>query len=467
MESSLRSFSLASFIIGCVLSSVPACRAVQEEPPQAQAQSENSQATELEKEFDLAAGAHKVELEDLYRTRGVPPLVGLRGSLAAHRLIPGVLRDHFLPGTALLFYSFHAERLSVWLVTAEGIAAHETESVSAAKLAEAINNLRRSLGVESISVSRSPILRGVRVPKAADEAKLNLQQALLEADSLLLPQPIAEKLKQARALLVVPVLGLGSVPYALLQPFSPGEYLIDRMSVSVAPSLFDVAQVDERFEPIDEFLRHERSLTFEFGPAVVVGNPDLSADPDWAFPPLPGAAQEAEDVARMVGAEALTGRRATKANVLRKAREADFLYFATHGVADPDNPVAGSFLALSGSTKDEIHWTAKEIQSLRLTASLAVLSACQTGLGKSHDAGIIGLARAFQIAGVMNVVMSLWNVDDQATSQLMRGFISKLKSCKDETCIPAEALRAAILEFKQSHAEPKLWAPFVIFGAPR
>jgi CHAT domain-containing protein len=67
----------------------------------------------------------------------------------------------------------------------------------------------------------------------------------------------------------------------------------------------------------------------------------------------------------------------------------------------------------------------------------------------------------------MNVVMSLWNVDDQATSQLMRGFISKLKSCKDETCIPAEALRAAILEFKQSHAEPKLWAPFVIFGAPR
>jgi CHAT domain-containing protein len=63
--------------------------------------------------------------------------------------------------------------------------------------------------------------------------------------------------------------------------------------------------------------------------------------------------------------------------------------------------------------------------------------------------------------------MSLWSVDDEATSELMQGFVSKLKSCKDESCNPAESLRAAILEFKSGHPEPKLWAPFVVFGTPR
>jgi CHAT domain-containing protein len=63
--------------------------------------------------------------------------------------------------------------------------------------------------------------------------------------------------------------------------------------------------------------------------------------------------------------------------------------------------------------------------------------------------------------------MSLWSVDDDATSQLMQGFVSRLKSCKDEGCLPPEALRAAILQFKTLHPDPKLWAPFVVFGVPQ
>lgn len=107
-------------------------------------------------------------------------------------------------------------------------------------------------------------------------------------------------------------------------------------------------------------------------------------------------------------------------------------------------------------------WTASEIQNTRLRANIAVFSACQTGLGKVHDAGIIGLTRAFQLAGVPRVVMSLWSVDDQATNMLMQTFVKHL-----ENYIPSEALRQAMLEARKDYPKPSEWASFLLFGTPR
>jgi CHAT domain-containing protein len=58
--------------------------------------------------------------------------------------------------------------------------------------------------------------------------------------------------------------------------------------------------------------------------------------------------------------------------------------------------------------------------------------------------------------------MSLWSVDDQATSQLMQAFVKHLG-----TQLPSEALRQAMLEVRQEYSEPSEWASFVIFGTPR
>lgn len=110
-------------------------------------------------------------------------------------------------------------------------------------------------------------------------------------------------------------------------------------------------------------------------------------------------------------------------------------------------------------------WTAKEIQDTQMIAEIAVLSACQTGLGQVHDAGIIGLARAFQIAGVPRVVMSLWSVDDAATSELMQAFVEHLK--QDNNISPAEALRKAMLKVRTQRPAPSQWESFVLFGTPR
>jgi len=95
---------------------------------------------------------------------------------------------------------------------------------------------------------------------------------------------------------------------------------------------------------------------------------------------------------------------------------------------------------------------------------LVILSACQTGLGKSMDAGIIGLSRAFQIAGANHVVMSLWNVDDEATAFLMQRFIMYIQV--SNIFFPAEPLRKAILSTKEKYPDPSKWASFAVFGVP-
>ena len=274
---------------------------------------------------------------------------------------------------------------------------------------------------------------------------------IADLTQILLPASVANELGSVEHLIVVPVLEIGTVPYAILKPFRDDSLLIDKMSVSIASSLFDLGQ------PL-----YEMNSTILFESPLIVGNPYFPESANWSIPSLPGAEQEAQAVAEMMGTIPLLGREATKAEVVSKAGGSSLLYFATHGVASGLNPLSDGFLMLSAERFEQGWWTAREIQNTRLRAEIAVLSACQTGLGQTHDAGVIGLSRAFQIAGVPRVVMSLWSVDDQATSKLMQAFVKYL-----ETQMPSEALRQAMLEVRQEYSEPSKWASFVMFGTPR
>lgn len=200
------------------------------------------------------------------------------------------------------------------------------------------------------------------------------------------------------------------------------------------------------------------------GAALVVGDPDLSSDPQDCWTPLPAAEAEARHVAATVaGAEVLLGEAATHEAVtgrLAAGRPLDLVYLATHGLSDPVNPADGSFLALAGGKLN-----GAQLRSLELEGDpLVVLSACQTGLGKEFDEGVFGLPEAWHFAGADRIVMSLWNVDDAGTERLMRGFVDRLaaQGWRDADLALAGAMRA----MRKDNRDPMIWAAFSYYGRP-
>lgn len=149
---------------------------------------------------------------------------------------------------------------------------------------------------------------------------------------------------------------------------------------------------------------------------------------------------------------------------LRKYR---YVHFATHGYIDSERPalsaVVLSLVNERGEPQDGLLKT-QEIYNLDLSAELVVLSACQTGLGKEiKGEGLVGLTRGFMYAGAARIIVSLWNVSDKGTADLM----SRLyKGMLKEGLRPTAALRAAQLELwrQKQWQSPYYWAAFVQQG---
>jgi len=171
------------------------------------------------------------------------------------------------------------------------------------------------------------------------------------------------------------------------------------------------------------------------------------------------------------------------------ANSPNILHFATHGFFFPNeeleddgkrneesllrraqNPLFRSGLALAGANfawrdrpvegLEDGLLTAYEVANLYLPKTkLVVLSACETGLGEVEGSeGVYGLQRAFKIAGVKNIIMSLWRVDDSATAEFMSKFyieLSKGQSVDDAFAVAQEQIRRA-------HPDPYLWAAWVL-----
>jgi CHAT domain-containing protein len=147
-------------------------------------------------------------------------------------------------------------------------------------------------------------------------------------------------------------------------------------------------------------------------------------------------------------------------------RDYRYLHFATHGLVNEKNPkLSGLVLTRedSSSTEDGILHLG-EIYNLNLNADLVVLSACETGLGQvAKGEGIIGLTRGFLYAGASNLLVSLWQVSDVTTADLMVDFYDKMLGGMSKP----EALREAKLQMIHRHpeyAKPYYWAPFILVG---
>lgn len=193
-----------------------------------------------------------------------------------------------------------------------------------------------------------------------------------------------------------------------------------------------------------------------------------SMEPQW-WPPLGYNKKEANSITGIAKGISLIGAEAQEARFREIAHEYQVLHLAMHAFADDEAPLYSGLvfsqpdsIAQTDSIDDGILY-AHELYQLPLTAELAVLSACNTGTGKlAEGEGILSLARAFKYAGVSNIVMSLWQADDRATSDIMTTFYKGLRNGTSKH----EALREAKLQYLQNskRAHPFFWATFVLYG---
>ncbi|MGA7932691.1 MAG: CHAT domain-containing protein, partial [Kovacikia sp.] len=309
----------------------------------------------------------------------------------------------------------------------------------------------------------------------------------------LLIHPIADLLPSdpKAHIIFIPQESLFLVPFAALQD-PDGNYLIERHTLLTAPSIQVLALTRQqrlRQSANDRVRGTENNISLSHSPLptpLVVGNPTMPkvslepGQPPRLLASLPGAEQEAIQIARLLQTKALIGDQATKAIVAQRMGNANLIHLATHGLLEYGSQ--GNYVSLQGlgipgaialapsrptpsSTPAEPEegnglLTAGEILNLDLKAELVVLSACDTGQGRITGDGMIGLSRAFISAGVPSIVVSLWAIPDAPTAQLMTNFYQNLQTDPDK----AKALRQAMLNTMQNYPRPLDWAAFTLIG---
>ena len=188
-------------------------------------------------------------------------------------------------------------------------------------------------------------------------------------------------------------------------------------------------------------------------------------------PRLPGTRQEAEQIVAMVPAAEsrlaldFVASRETATNA--ELSQYRYVHFSTHGLLNSVHPeLSGLVFSLvneRGETQDGF-LRAHEIFNLKLPAEVVVLSACQTGIGKDiRGEGLVSLTRGFMHAGAPRVVVSLWDISDWGTTELMIRFYHGMLK---EGMRPAAALRAAQVSLMNDKrwASPYYWASFTLQG---
>lgn len=178
------------------------------------------------------------------------------------------------------------------------------------------------------------------------------------------------------------------------------------------------------------------------------------------FEPLKHNVDEARSITDMLGGKLLEGENATKKGFKENLEKFGVIHLATHALADDKN---GDFCVIAFSEKsseDDLMYV-NELYNLNTKANLVVLSACETGRGEiKRGEGIIGLSRGFTFAGASSIVNSLWEVDDYATSEIMKSFYKELKAGKFKD----EALRSAKMDYLSKNPAPFYWASMIPIG---
>ena len=356
--------------------------------------------------------------------------------------------------------------LYIWVVKPTGEVAFQSVALNSlnTSLAELVKFSRDSLGVRGNNSNERQPEQELN-PTQQKQNRRQLYQLLIEPIADLLPENEEDRV------IFIPHQELFFVSFPALQD-AENKYLIEKHTILTAPSIQSLDLTRQHQKRIKD-----RGLT---GDVLVVGNPTMpkqgvgkELEP---LKSLRGAETEAKSIEKLLNnidtfnVKLFLGNQATETTIVQQMPNAQIIHLATHGLLDDINAVGSpGAIALAPSGKYDGFLTTTEIMEQHglpdtppLNAELIVLSACDTGRGKITGDGVVGLSRSLIAAGVPSVVVSLWKVDDYATTELMTEFYTNLYEKKLDK---AQALRQAMLTILNTdYPAPKDWAAFTLIG---
>lgn len=298
--------------------------------------------------------------------------------------------------------------------------------------------------------------------KARQENLRALYKMLVEPIEALLPKD------ENQVVTIVPHGSLFSVPFAALVNGS-GKYMIEQHTLAYLPAI----GVLRATQSVENQTKGEKNSLLAFGNPITEMNKFLGK--------LPYAEKEVKKVSSLFDQSSVAvevGGAATKAKFRELAPKYSYIHLATHGLVNQDQPM-DSAVVLAPDAGDDGLLTVKDILQLpQLKAKMIVLSACQTGQGKITGDGVVGLSRAFVIAGTPSVLVSLWSVDDVMTEYQMESLYYELLKGANK----AQSLRKAQIKTinflekgssgrdsdkvikQEDRANPRYWAAFQMIG---
>jgi CHAT domain-containing protein len=285
---------------------------------------------------------------------------------------------------------------------------------------------------------------------------------------------------KVNAFIIVPDDFFYLLPFeALTEQKKPLRYFIQSHAISYAYSCNLMIQnkrdmamgLTNNFLGIAPRFRSEATSGSESRSATASFTSNMSYD-DYGFQPLKENENEINLIAGLVNSKSVTrtvlsGDDANEAQIKHlDLSKYKYIHFATHGFVNTYNPgLSGLALTNTGKAGEDNILFTSEIYNLNLRADLVCLSACETGLGENAPGeGLIGLGRAFFYSGAHNLLVSLWKVPDESTSQFMIDFYQKFFNPDAHL---SNSLRLAKLKMIKSSAyqNPYYWAPFVLVGS--
>jgi CHAT domain-containing protein len=356
--------------------------------------------------------------------------------LATQEIEPAQLRQHLSPEQLLLTYFLHKEKLIVFAMTRDHIVTYE-DLEGAAQIEYLLPLLHAHLQTGGWPDPHNP-------PQKTIRRLLNrLYDILIAPVTSLLPPSSGH-------LTIVPYGPLHKLPFHAL--YNGTRFLIEDFQVSYLPasSLLrhignDNNEDQQRFS--DEYAGAKPPLVFGYS--------------EHGF--LQRVQNEAETVAVLIGGNCCLENEATIARLIEEAPGSPVIHLATHGKSRLDAPNF-SYVRLADGQLNAIDAFSLDLKK----CELVTLSGCETGLALSGGGDEqLGLGRAFLAAGASSLVMSLWSVEDRATSELMKLFYQHLLNGESKV----QALRAAQCHFLHQdgsmpalYTHPYFWAAFRLVG---